>query len=104
MADPPANVPRTPAMALACKHSTGEGCQTVVLQAIDRARAAEGIGPLELPGDYTSLTTAQQLFVLADMERMSRGLPGFTGLSSQLDAPGGDGRLHRFRPQRPDRL
>ncbi len=85
LADPPANVPRTPAMAVACKNSNGEGCQTVVLRAIDRARAAEGVGPLQLPSDYAGLTTAQQLFVLADIERVSRGLPGFTGLSSQLD-------------------
>lgn len=86
LADPPANVPRTEAMALACGHGTGEGCQAVVLGAIDRARAAEGLGPLEIPADYASLTTAQQLFVLADMERVSRGLPALSGLSSQLDS------------------
>jgi hypothetical protein len=86
LADPPANVPRTAAMAVACNRGTGDGCQAVVLQAINRARAAEGLGPLELPGDYAGLTTAQQLFVLADIERQSRGLPGFNGMSSQLDS------------------
>ncbi len=86
LADPPANVPRTPAMALACDHGAGEACQVVVLNAIDRARAAEGVGPLQLPADYPGLTTAQQLFVLADIERVDRGLPGLRGLSSQLDA------------------
>jgi hypothetical protein len=85
LADPPANVPRTQAMATACRNSSGEGCQTAVLHAIDRARASEGVGPLQLPGDYADLTTAQQLFVLAELERGSRGLPEFTGLSSQLD-------------------
>jgi hypothetical protein len=85
LTDPPANVPRTPAMALACDRNAGVACQGVVLHAIDRARAAEGIGPLNLPADYAGLTTAQQLFVLADMERMNRGLPGLSGLSSQLD-------------------
>ena len=85
LADPSANVPRTQAMALACAHNASGECQGVVLHAIDRARAEEGIGPLELPADYTSLTTAQQLFVLADIERMNRGLPGLRGLSSQLD-------------------
>ncbi len=72
-------------MALACAHNAGGECQGVVLHAIDRARAEEGIGPLELPAGYSSLTTAQQLFVLADIERMNRGLPGLSGLSSQLD-------------------
>jgi hypothetical protein len=85
LADPPANVPRTQAMTQACAHNAGEQCQGVVLHAIDRARAAEGVGPLALPADYASLTTAQQLFVLADIERMNRGLPGLSGLSSQLD-------------------
>jgi hypothetical protein len=86
LADPPTNVPRTEAMALACGRGAGPGCQAVVLHAIDRARAAEGVGPLRLPADYDNLTTAQQLYVLADIERVSRGLPGLNGLSSQLDA------------------
>ena len=84
LTDPPANVPRTPAMALAC----GDGpelCQEAVVQAIDQARAAEGVGPLELPSNYDSVTTAEQLLVLANLERTDRGLPGFLGLSSKLD-------------------
>lgn len=85
LTDPPANVPRTPAMALACT-SGPQDCQEAVVQAIDQARAAEGVGPLELPPYYDSLTTTQQLFVLANLERTDRGLPGFTGLSSKLDA------------------
>jgi hypothetical protein len=85
LADPPANVPRTRAMAVACHDGAAPACQATVLRAIDRARAAEGLGPLELPAGYGSLTTPQQLFVLADMERADRGLPGFTGLSAELD-------------------
>jgi len=86
LADPPANVPRTEAMTAACQDGDGPDCQTAVLHAIDRARAAEGLGPLGLPADYAGLTVAQQLFVLADEERVDRGLPAFTGLSSQLDS------------------
>jgi hypothetical protein len=86
LADPPANVPRTEAMAAACAAGTGPSCQAVVLHAIDRARGAEGLGPLDLPAGYGSLTMAQQLFVLADIERTDRGLPGLAGLSSQLDS------------------
>jgi hypothetical protein len=86
LANPPANVPRTEAMAVACGNGRNEGCQGVVLNAIDRARSAEGLGPLHIPADYDNLTTAQQLFVLADVERVSRGLPGLNGLTSELDA------------------
>jgi ribosomal protein L24E len=84
LTDPPANVPRTRAMALACSNGP-QPCQEAVVQAIDQARAAEGIGPLELPSNYDSITTAEQLLVLANLERIDRGLPGFIGLSSRLD-------------------
>ena len=84
LTDPPANVPRTRAMALGCSLGP-QSCQEAVLQAIDQARAAEGIGPLELPSNYDSITTAEQLLVLANLERIDRGLPGFIGLSAKLD-------------------
>jgi hypothetical protein len=71
-------------MALACDNGP-QPCQEAVLEAIDQARAAEGIGPLELPSDYNTITIAEQLLVLADLERTDRGLPGFIGLSTKLD-------------------
>ena len=82
--DPPANVPRTAAMTVACGNGP-HSCQQAVLEAIDQARAAEGIGPLELPSNYNSITIGEQLLVLANLERIDRGLPGFIGLSSKLD-------------------
>ncbi len=85
LASPPANIPRTQAMDQACQVGPGLGCQQAVVAAIDSARSAEGVGPLVLPSDYDSLTVPQQLLVLADLERVDRGLPGFVGLSSQLD-------------------
>jgi hypothetical protein len=84
LVDPPDNVPRTPEMQQACGIGAGP-CQQAVVHAIDVARAAEGIGPLELPSDYDSLTVAEQLLVLTDLERVDRGLAGFTGLSARLD-------------------
>jgi hypothetical protein len=72
-------------MAVACNNGP-QPCQEAVVEAIDQARAAEGIGPLELPSDYDSITTADQMLVLANLERIDRGLPGFIGLSSRLDA------------------
>ena len=86
LANPPANIPRTQVMDEACQVGPGLACQQAVVAAIDSARSAEGVGLLELPSDYDSLTVAQQLLVLADLERVDRGLPGFVGLSSQLDA------------------
>lgn len=85
LANPKANEPRTAAMAAACKGGPGPTCEAAVVKAIDDARAAEGVGPMHLPSYYGSLTEAQQIFVLADLERVDRGLPGFPGLSSGLD-------------------
>jgi hypothetical protein len=82
--DPAANVPRTPAMRVACRAS-GQECQQAVLDAIDQERAGEAVGALVLPPSYDTLSIARQLLVLADLERVGRGLPGFSGLSQQLD-------------------
>jgi hypothetical protein len=53
--------------------------------AIDQARRAEGVALLVLPHYYDSVTVGQQLFLLTNLERVNRGLPGFTGLSLHLD-------------------
>ncbi|MHB1496748.1 MAG: hypothetical protein ACYCXN_02370 [Acidimicrobiales bacterium] len=85
LANPPSNILPTHAMDEACGAATGPACQQAVLDAIDTARGAEGVGPLVLPPSYGSLSLAEQLLVLANLERVDRGLPGFAGLSAQLD-------------------
>ncbi|MGH9108878.1 MAG: hypothetical protein ACRDY3_05340 [Acidimicrobiales bacterium] len=72
-------------------------CTTDALRAIDVARAGEGVGPLVLPSDWSSLTAAEQLFVVTDEERVDRGLPPYVGLVATLSggaqqgaADGGD--------------
>jgi hypothetical protein len=60
-------------------------CIASTLQATDGARAVEGLGPMTLPSNYSSLTPAEQLFVLADTERVDRGLPPAVGLVAEFD-------------------
>jgi hypothetical protein len=84
-ADPPTNVARTRAMDQACGQDNPATCQAAVVQGIDQARTAEGVGPLALPPGYDDLSARGQLLVLTDLERVDRGLPGFTGLSANLD-------------------
>jgi hypothetical protein len=50
------------------------------------ARAQEGLGLLGLPSDFASLTQAEQIFVLTDVERVERGLAPVAGLDARLDA------------------
>ena len=64
--------------------SSGSSVQ-FTLAALNVCRAKEGVGPLTLPSNWTSLTSSQQIFVLADLERVNRGLAPVVGLSASLD-------------------
>ena len=61
-------------------------CTDYVLSAIDHARAVEGLAPMVLPTNWFTLTTTQQLFVVADLERTARGLHPYLGLNATLSA------------------
>ena len=61
------------------------GCEQKELEAIDNARAKEGVGPMYLPRDFNSLSGAEQLLVVIDLERVGRGLPAFAGIVASLD-------------------
>jgi hypothetical protein len=49
-------------------------------------RQAEGLAPMSLPSNWTSLTPPEQLFVLTDEERIDRGLAPISGLAANLNA------------------
>jgi hypothetical protein len=63
-----------------------DACLAGAFSDINAARAKEGVGELKLPSNFRELTTAQQLFVLANIDRVDRGLPPISGLSSALNA------------------
>lgn len=62
------------------------GCTNYVLDAINNARSIEGIAAMALPSNWYSLSTPQQLFVVANLERTARGLPPYVGLNAALSA------------------
>ncbi len=88
---PPAN----PRYSLAAGRYNPVGCAGVrdvsarclrrSLGMIDAGRWAEHLGPVVLPGNWSALTVAQQLFVLSQLERTARGLPADVGLSAGLN-------------------
>jgi hypothetical protein len=60
-------------------------CIDIMLAAVDRDRSYEGVGPMLLPSNWSSLTASEQQFVVIDLERVARGLPPFTGDSTLMD-------------------
>jgi hypothetical protein len=71
------------------------------LGTIDAARAAEGVVPMSLPTNFGSLTGQEQIFVLADPERVDRGLAPIQGLASALDADAQSGAADYGDPPLP---
>jgi hypothetical protein len=89
IADPPQTVPANPDFTQVCAPSgldSSARCLQSALEAIDNARAAEGVKAMVLPTGFASLSVAQQLFVAVNLERVDRGLPPFRGLTAGLNA------------------
>jgi hypothetical protein len=61
-------------------------CTAYVLAAINNAHTIEGIEPMVLPSNYDSLSVPEQLFVVANLERVDRGLAPYVGLNQSLDS------------------
>ena len=61
-------------------------CTKLLVSAINDAQVAEHVRPLALPSDFLALTVTEQLFVLVNLERISRGVPPLVGLSPYLSA------------------
>jgi hypothetical protein len=55
------------------------------LATIDQARRAEGLGQMALPTDYPHPPPPEQILVVTNSERGSRGLPTFAGLTARLN-------------------
>src|ERR1700733_12248334 len=90
--NPSSNLAPVPNILADCSGATVDtsaGCQTASLEAIDRGRTTEGLGPMVLPSDWSSLSPAEQLFVATNLERTARGLDPFSGMSSVLDSVAG---------------
>jgi hypothetical protein len=60
-------------------------CEQEAVDAINNGRASEGLPPLSLPSNFYSLAAPDQLLVLIDEERVSRGLTPVYGLVDNLN-------------------
>ena len=102
LADPPASVTPHPNYADVCAPvgaDTTTTCLRITLEAVDAARADEGLRPMVLPADFARLTVPEQLFVAVDRERVDRGLAPFSGLTTSLDTGAQRGAREAQSPQ-----
>ena len=84
--NPPANIPASSGFdALCLFQPVTAACTQAALTELDADRAREGVGPLTLPTNFSTLTMQEQIFVVADLERVDRGLAPMTGLAAALD-------------------
>lgn len=88
---------------LAFSYNGSVACTELLITAVNDAQAAEQLRRLALPAGFLAMTVSQQLFVLVNLERISRGVPPLVGLSPYLSAAAtsaaGRGEDPRFRSQ-----
>ena len=88
--NPPKNLAPSPDFFAFCAPNALDdkvACNLKALQAIDDARASEPFGPLQFGlQKFLRLSVPDQLFAIADLERVSRGEPPMVALTTQLDA------------------
>jgi hypothetical protein len=67
-------------------YNSSRACTDILLTGINQAQAAEHLPGFVLPSNYFSLSATRQMFVLVNLERISRGVPPLVGLSPYLSA------------------
>ena len=89
LSDPATNIFPSPNFLTVCSATAYDDsywCVEATLAAIDNARQTEGLGTMTLPTNWPSLTPAEQLFVVTNLERTARGLAPLSAMASALDA------------------
>lgn len=81
--------------------ATSPTCARDELAATNRAQSAEGLGAARLPQNFARLTAAEQLLVLVDIDRVSRGEAPVVGVSIRLDRFAQEGAAARTDPALP---
>jgi hypothetical protein len=83
---PAADIPPNPDFSAPCHAASQQStCITDVVDAINNAHVVEGIPPVQLPSGFDSLSPANQVFVLVNLERVDRNLSPITGELASLD-------------------
>jgi hypothetical protein len=101
--NPPRNIPPNPYFYEFCGGGALDetvACNSEVVLAIDHARSGEPLAPLHFNLQrFLRLPVADQLFAIADLERVSRGEQPMSALTTQLDEVAGAGALAGKDPE-----
>lgn len=89
----PRSIPPTPVFLrpgrCGARHANGTAaCDSAILRAIDDARKSEPLGVMPRSFNlaaYERLTPPEQMFAIADIERVARGLPAIEAMTPQLN-------------------
>ena len=85
--NPSTNAVANPNFGSSCVAVGYSVCNNLAITAVDNARSAlEGLSPMNLPSNFSTLTPAEQLFVLIDIERVERGLDPVVGMVNELNS------------------
>lgn len=68
---------------------------------VNDCRALEGVGALNLPSNWNALTGAEQVFVIANIERINRGRAPIVALTSGLNGLAQSGAVSQDDPNFP---
>ncbi len=60
-------------------------CETAIIHDINQVQTQEGARSLVLPPGYNTLTPAEQIFVLSNLERVDFGLPPIAGMNLSMN-------------------
>ena len=82
----PCFIPPSSVTGIPILDSNLPACVDAWIAQLNQAHADEGIAPLQLPGNFASLSIAEEIFILVNLERVDRGLPPYIGLTQGLDA------------------
>ncbi len=93
---PSANLAPVPNFTQICADAgiQSAACLVTTLDPIDYAHKQEGLGIIYLPKNWRTLTPAEQLFVITNLERTARGERPIPGLTASLGRVAQAGAIH----------
>jgi len=81
--------------------ATAAACESAAVAALNAGRAALGLRPYRLPGNFASLSSAIQLFVLTNLDRVAYGETPIGGLNPSVTAEAEKGAKAGTHPSYP---